>query len=400
MKSSEDSPAIISPHDPDAHLRLVEQAMRKRASDIHLDPLLDGYQIRYRVDGFLTPEQTLSREAGVRLVNQFKTASGIEPGTVFTPLGARHRLSIGDRDIDCRITLAPCISGPKMAIRLLDPERLRHRVTELGLRETGLKRFHNWLKTLNGMFLVTGPTASGKTTTLYALLHELASENRHIVSIEDPVEYEIDGINQIQVDHRHGLDFAEGLRTILRLDPDHAMIGELREAESAEAAVSAAISGHVILATMHSRDAVSAVTALRNFKLEDHQISSALGVVVNQRLVRRLCEECREESKLSASEKDWFERHRLRVPDRTWTAPGCSACEGAGYLGRTGLFEVWHVDKADYEMLLAGADEETLRRHLDAEGHTDLWEDAAAKIESGITTFDEVQRLGLSLPWE
>lgn len=385
---------------PDAHLRLVEAALRRRASDIHIDPLLDGYQIRLRIDGLLTTTDHLSTDTGHRLINQFKTAAGIEPGTAFTPLGARKKLTAEGRPIDCRITLAPCISGPKLAVRLLDPDRLRHRVTDLGLRESGLERFHRWLTTLNGMFLVTGPTASGKTTTLYALLHELAAEHRHIVSIEDPVEYEIDGINQIQVDHRHGIDFAEGLRTILRLDPDHAMIGELRDPDAAQAAVAAAVAGRVILATLHARDAVSAVTALRNFGLADHQIATALAVVVNQRLVRRLCAECRQPASLSPAEIEWYDRHRLRQPSTTWRATGCTACEGSGYHGRTGLFEVWHVDRADYEMLLAGADEETLRRHLDAEGHTDLWEDATAKIEAGITTHAEVQRLGLSLPWE
>lgn len=393
-------PSERDTHHPDAHLHLVEAALRQRASDIHLDPLLDGYQIRLRIDGLLITHRTLSRDAGTRLVNQFKTAAGIEPGTAFTPLGTRRKLNAEGRPIDCRITLAPCISGPKLAIRLLDPERLRHRVTDLGLGETGLDRFHHWLRTLNGMFLVTGPTASGKTTTLYALLHELASENRHIVSIEDPVEYEIDGINQIQIDPRHGIDFAEGLRTILRLDPDHSMVGELRDPEAARAAASAAIAGHVMLATMHARDAVSAVTALRNFGLADHQISSALGVVVNQRLVRKLCPECRRETGIDPAESEWFTRHHLRLPACAWRAPGCSSCDGVGYRGRTGLFEVWHVDRADYEMLLASADEETLRRHLNTGGHTDLWEDATAKIESGITTFSEIQRLGLNLPWE
>ncbi|MCB1065885.1 MAG: type II/IV secretion system protein [Verrucomicrobiae bacterium] len=390
----------FSAHDPDAHLDLVKVALNRRASDIHLDPLLVGYQIRLRIDGLLVPYLTLDRDLGIRLINQFKTSGGIDPGTAFTPLGARSKLVLDDdHTIDTRITLAPCVSGPKLAIRLLDPSRLNHRVTDLGLSEVGLERFQRWLRTLNGMFLVTGPTASGKTTTLYSLLHELASENRHIISIEDPVEYEIDGINQIQVDHRHGLGFAEGLRTILRLDPDHAMIGELREPESAHAAVSAAIAGHVILSTLHSRDAVSAVTALRNFGLADYQIATALGVVVNQRLVRKLCSECREESPLLPAEADWLEREGHRLPSQSFRAKGCDACNGSGYHGRTGLFEVWHVDQADYEMLLAGADEDTLRSHLDAEGHFDLWADAVGKIESGITAFPEVQRLGLSLPW-
>ena len=382
----------------DPHLRLVAAALRRRATDIHIDPSESAYRIRFRVDGLLTPFESLDHAGGLRLVNQFRTGAGFEPGTAFLPFGARQRFEVDGRSFDCRITLAPCLSGPKLAIRLLDPERMRHRVEGLGLSEAGMERFGLWLRRLNGMFLVTGPTASGKTTTAYALLHELAAENRHIVTIEDPVEYEIEGINQIQVDLRHGLDFAEGLRTILRLDPDHALIGELRDPDAVQTAASAAVAGHVILATMHARDAVSAVSALRNFGLADHQIASALGVVVNQRLVRKLCGECRQEAALPEAEKRWFETQGIAVPERVWQPGSCAACDGTGYRGRTGLFEVWRLDRADYEMLLAGADEQALRRHLHGIGHAELWADAAAKMEGGVTTFSEVQRLGLDLP--
>lgn len=383
----------------DACLLLLETAARRRATDIHIDPSASACQVRFRIDGILVPVETLEPAAGTRLINQFRTSAGFEPGTAFTSFGARRKFVVDGKAIDCRITLAPCVSGPKLAIRVLDPERMRHRVDGLGLSEAGLDRFAAWLRRLNGMFLVTGPTASGKTTTAYALLHELAADHRHIVTIEDPVEYEIAGINQIQVDIRHGLDFAEGLRTILRLDPDHVLIGELRDADAVRTAVSAAVAGHVILATLHSRDAVSAVTALRNFGVADHQIAAALGVVVNQRLVRRLCPACRGEAELPPAETAWFERQHLRVPKSAWAATGCPACEQSGYHGRVGLFEVWHLDRADYEMLLAGADEETLRSHRRSIGQSGLWADAAEKIEAGLTTFAEVQRLGLDLPW-
>ncbi|MCB1235477.1 MAG: Flp pilus assembly complex ATPase component TadA [Verrucomicrobiae bacterium] len=390
------------PDEADAHLRLLGEAVERRASDLHVDPLIDGYQIHLRVDGLLRPHRSLARRDGERLVNQFKAASGIETGTVFTPLGVRRKFRVVDRDIDCRLTLAPCISGPKLALRLLDPERVRHRIEGLGLHETGLDRFRDWLTTLNGMFLVSGPTASGKTTTLYALLHEMAEENRHVVTIEDPVEYEIDGINQIQVDPRHGVDFAAGVRTILRLDPDLAMVGEMREPEAARAAIGAAVAGHVILATIHARDAVSSVTALRNFGLADHQIASALGVVVNQRLVRRLCPECRGEGEFSPAEVEWLTAKGWEIPERAWRASpdGCGRCSRSGYFGRIGLFEVWNTDEGDYELLLAGADEETLRDRLERTGHTTLWRDAAEKIGRGITSFAEVRRLGLALPWD
>jgi type II secretory ATPase GspE/PulE/Tfp pilus assembly ATPase PilB-like protein len=378
---------------------LVELAVQRRATDIHIDPSSDAWHIRFRIDGLLHPVETLDAAAGTRLVNQFRTSAGFEPGTAFTTAGARLRFTLPGKRIDCRITLAPCVSGPKLAIRLLDPERMRHRVDGLGLSEAGLERFAAWLRHLNGMFLVTGPTASGKTTTAYALLHELAADHRHIVTIEDPVEYEIEGVNQVQVDLRHGLDFAEGLRTILRLDPDHLLIGELRDPDAARTAVSAAVAGHVILATLHARDAVSAVTALRNFAVADHQLAPALGVVVNQRLVRRLCAECRHETTLPAAEVEWFARQNLVAPSRAWIPGKCPACEGIGYRGRIGIFDVWHLDRADDEMLLAGADEEALRAHRRSLGQTNLWADAAEKIEAGLTTYAEVQRLGLDLPW-
>jgi type II secretory ATPase GspE/PulE/Tfp pilus assembly ATPase PilB-like protein len=384
----------------DAHLKLLAEALDRRATDVHIDPLLEGYQIRLRIDGILMPVQAIERNDGERIINQFKAAAGVETGTVFTPKGVRRKFKIHGHAIDCRITLAPCISGPKLAIRMLDPERVLRSITELGLDETGEDRIRHWLEELNGMFLVSGPTASGKTTTLYTLLNELASDNRHVVTIEDPVEYEIDGINQIQVDHRHGLDFAEGVRTILRLDPDHAMVGELRDPEAAEAAISAAVAGHVILATLHARDAVSSITALRNFDLDDFQISTALGVVVNQRLARKLCPECREEATLKPVEREWFEAHRIVPPAGGWKSVGCEACGGAGYWGRTGLFEVWNLDEADYEMLLAGADEQSIREKLERENHRTVWHDAVAKIERGVTTFEEVRRIGLALPWD
>ncbi len=387
--------------DPAAHVRLVEAALSRRATDIHLDPLQDSYQVRLRIDGQLVPHLALGGEDGRRLVNQFKTAAGVEPGTVFTPLGARRKLEVeGGRPVDCRITLAPCLSGPKLAIRLLDPGRFERRVGTLGLSEGGLGRLQDWLRKLEGMFLVTGPTGGGKTTTLYALLHELASDNRHVATIEDPVEYEIHGINQIQVDRDHGLDFAGGLRTILRLDPDHIMVGELRERHSAEAAVTAAIAGHVILSTLHARDAVSTVTALRNFGLANHQIAAALGVVVNQRLVRKLCEECREEVGLSRAQQEWFESEGMEPPARAWKAQGCGECDKRGYFGRTGLFEVWSLRESDHDLLLAGASESRMRERLESRGHAGLWSDAIDKIESGVTSFDELQRLGLSLPWQ
>ncbi|MCL4166053.1 UNVERIFIED_CONTAM: hypothetical protein GTU68_060298, partial [Idotea baltica] len=215
-----------------------------------------------RIDGNLVLWKRTNRETGEKIINQIKADAGIDVGNVYHPVGERRRLDINGEEIDLRITLVPCISGQKLAIRILDPKRVKRNLPTLGLTEPQTDHFKQWLNELNGMILVTGPAASGKTTTLYALLHELVGDSRHVVTIEDPVEYEIDGINQIEVDEKHQLDFAKGVRTSLRLDSDCLMIGELRESAVARQAIAAAIQGHVVLSTLHSRDAVSAVTCL------------------------------------------------------------------------------------------------------------------------------------------
>ncbi len=379
--------------------RLLKEALDRRATDLHLDPTMRGYELRYRIDGRLVEIDRLTREVGETILNQFKSEAGIDPGILVAPRSARRTYEFQDRVLDVRYTFATCISGQKLALRLLDPVRVMHQVSDLGLSEDGLEKVTAWLRNLNGMFLVTGPTGSGKTTTLYALLHEMAGRDRHILTIEDPVEYEIDGINQIQVDPRHGVDFANGLKAMLRMDPDFLMMGEMREAEAAEVCARAAISGHVTLSTLHARNAVSAVTALRNLGLTDHQIAVSLSLIVSQRLVRKLCESCARLAKPNARDRQWLEVFGLEAPEEAREAAegGCEACEGRGYLGRTGVFEIWHLDEADYEMLLAGADEHTLWRKLIQSGHRHLLNQALEKVKSGVTSLDEIRGYGESV---
>ena len=381
-------------------LEVITEAMRRRATDIHIDPMLDGYSVRYRVDGRLFLWRKLDKGTGEKLINQFKSDVGIEPGTVFHPRAERRKLELEGRWVDLRVSFVPCISGPKLAIRVLDSGRVQKRLPALGLGAHESTQLERWLGELNGMFLVTGPTASGKTTTAYSMLHELVEESRHVVTIEDPVEYEIDGINQMQVDLRHGLGFAEGVQTSLRLDPDCLMVGEIRDANTAQHAFNAAVQGHVVIATLHSRDSVSTVTRLRNFHLEDHQIAAALGVVVNQRLVGKLCPDCSSDRKPAAAEVQFLESNDLCVPETCGVAPGCGSCKGTGISGRTGIFDVWNLNQSDYEMILAGADEESIREKLQRSLHNNLLEDAQRKIEAGAISVQEVMRLGLDLPWE
>lgn len=378
----------------------LTEAVSSNASDIHIDPLIDGYSIRMRIDGNLVLWKNVNHPTGEKLINQIKADAGMETGSVFHPIGERSSLNIEGRQIDLRITLAPCISGPKLAIRILDPRQVKRDLPSLGLTNTQTEQFQRWLRDLNGMILVTGPTASGKTTTLYALLHELVEDSRHVVTVEDPVEYQIDGINQIEVDERHGLNFAEGVRTSLRLDPDCLMVGEIREEVVASQALAASIQGHVVMATMHSRDAVSAVTRLNNFGVANHQIATAVGVIVNQRLIRRLCKNCQSTRPPNDLEVSFLSTHNRDDLKEVPSSSGCDQCRGTGFKGRTGLFQVWNLDRTDYEMILAGADEDAIRTRQQQAGSLQLADSAISLVKKGVTSVREAMQLGLSLPWE
>jgi type II secretory ATPase GspE/PulE/Tfp pilus assembly ATPase PilB-like protein len=242
------------------------------------------------------------------------------------------------------------------------------------------------------MFLAAGPTGSGKTTTLYALLHRMNLAEKRVITIEDQVEYAVPGITQIQLDEKHHLSFAEGVKAVLRLDPDLVMLGEIRDGASAHAAVDAAITGRVLLSTVHSDDAVAAITALRNWGLPDHEIAESLSVVVAQRLVRRLCEHCKLSARPTSSDAAWLGALNLEVPRELWISKGCDRCSGIGYLGRTGIFELWRLSEADYEMILAGAHEHALRKHMHQFSQASLLQDAMIKVRSGITSLAEVRR--------
>jgi type II secretory ATPase GspE/PulE/Tfp pilus assembly ATPase PilB-like protein len=244
------------------------------------------------------------------------------------------------------------------------------------------------------MFLAAGPTGCGKTTTVYSLLHELKKNDRAVVSLEDPVEYQVDGIVQVQLDPRHHLNFGEGIKQMLRLDPDYLMLGEIRDAVSARAAVDAALSGRALLSTLHCRDAVGAVTALRNWGLLDHEIAEALSVVIGQRLVRRLCPHCRRTRPLTKKERRWFSATALPTPKRVADAPGCDRCGHLGYSGRTGIFELWHLNEQDYKAILEHSDEHALRRGLVEGEHQTILADGLAKVLAGVTSVSELRRAG------
>ncbi len=371
---------------------LVEDAIAARASDIHLEPRENELRVRLRIDGAVSDVASLELEQGKWLTNQFKALAGLDPIVPFTPKDSRARVATDNFTVDLRLALAPCQRGEALSLRLLDSRRLERCIQDLGLTGPHLQQLEDWLENVNGMFIAAGPTGSGKTTTVYALLHELKFADRTVVSIEDPVEYELAGITQVQLDERHHLSFAEGVKSMLRLDPDFLMIGEIRDGASAHAAVDAAITGRVLLSTVHARDAVGTVTALRNWGLPDHEIAESLAVVVAQRLMRRLCLDCRKSGPPTEADLRWFRAMEIPAPAVVWSSTGCDKCHGLGHVGRVGIFELWRLREADYELILAHADEHRLRRHFYQGHESGLLADGMEKVVAGITSVAELRR--------
>ncbi len=372
---------------------LIHDASVHGASDIHIEPQSSDARLRFRIDGIVCDVGITEKETAQLLINQFKALAGLDPIIRFTPRDAHAHLPLPGGPIDIRLALTPCQSGEALALRVLDPRRLERTIDDLGLTGANLRRLEAWLENVKGMFLAAGPTGSGKTTTVYSLLHELKYSDRAIVSMEDPVEYQLDGITQVQLDEKHHFNFADGVKATLRLDPDYIMLGEIRDGPSAHAAVNAALSGRVLLSTIHSRDAVGTLTALRNWGLADHEIAESLTVVVAQRLVRRLCLKCRRKGKVDPAEVAWLRSFHLSAPRTAWRAVGCAECRQLGYFGRMGVFEFWQLDGADYEMILSHAHEHDIRAHLAARQHDSLALDGLGKVRAGLTSLAELRRM-------
>lgn len=373
---------------------MLEDAVRENASDIHLDPVEGGYQLRLRIDGALVDTVLLQPEQGLHVLRAFKTQADLDAAYSMKPQDGRAEFQVGDRVIVVRVATAPTVLGEKLALRLLPTQLVRLSLGQLGLSSKDYEQLSRALHDVRGMILVSGPTGAGKTTTLYALLNELKETNRAIVTIEDPVEYIVEGITQIQVNEKQGLTFAEGVKGLLRLDPDIIMMGEMRDAVSARAALDAADSGHVFLSTLHARDVAGTITALRNFGLADHEIAATADLIVAQRLVRRLCPACRKHEPPTSAEVNWLKFYSQPVPKLTWHAVGCAQCGHSGYRGRIGIFEAYRLREEDAGLILQHADEHALRRHIRKRGTLSLVEDDLVKVADGITSLGELQAAG------
>jgi general secretion pathway protein E len=370
---------------------LLTQALRDRASDIHIEAFEERSLVRFRVDGTLREVLEPPRALHASLVSRVKVMAQLDIAEKRLPQDGRITLRIAGRPVDVRVSTLPTGHGERVVLRLLDKQSGVLDFAALGMSDDTRARMDGLISQAHGIVLVTGPTGSGKTTTLYAALSRLDADRLNIMTVEDPIEYDLDGIGQTQVNAGIDMTFARALRAILRQDPDVVMIGEIRDLETARIAVQASLTGHLVLATLHTNDAVGAVTRLIDMGIEPFLLSSSLLGVLAQRLVRRLCPQCRRVAPANVLQRAELSPH---LHDRLLhEAVGCPACKGTGYRGRTGIYEMLLVDRECGELIRSGASEQQLRDHNARQHGIDLRADGMRWIAAGETTLDEVLRV-------
>lgn len=370
---------------------IISEAIRVHASDIHIEPFEKRLSIRLRIDGVLREVLSLPQRVASSLVSRIKVMSRLDIAEKRVPQDGRTAISLGGRTIDVRVSTLPSHYGERVVLRLLDKEAVLLDLNALGVFPDDLSRLQNALLAPNGIILVTGPTGSGKTTTLYAALKLLNDQTRNILTVEDPIEYAIDGIGQMPVNARVGMTFAAGLRAILRQDPDVVMVGEIRDEETAQIAVQASMTGHLVLSTVHTNNAISSITRLRDMGIAPFLLASTLSVIVAQRLVRRLCVLCREAYQPSANELGALGLGPERG-SAFYRAKGCSVCSDTGYAGRAGLYEFVFVDDVLRALIHEEAQEQDLSDHA-FRASSQLFESGARLVISGVTSIEEVLRV-------
>ncbi|HET8548384.1 MAG TPA: type II secretion system ATPase GspE [Bryobacteraceae bacterium] len=365
---------------------MIAQAVEKRASDIHIEPFEREFRIRYRIDGVLYPQEPPPRELKAAIISRVKLMARLNIAERRLPQDGRIKIKTLGREVDLRVSTLPTLYGESVVMRLLDRSAGDfYDLRRLGFDEHMLARMEHYTSLPHGILLVTGPTGSGKSTTLYSALKRINQTDRKIITIEDPVEYQMDGINQIHVNPQIGLTFAAGLRHIVRQDPDVIMVGEIRDRETADTAIRAALTGHFVYSTLHTNDAPSAITRLTDMGVENYLITSSLVAVLAQRLVRVICRDC--------IVKDG---QRL-TPDgemiETWRGAGCDECFGSGYSGRVGIFELMELNDELRRLIMANEDASVLTAAARRNGMRNLREDGWLKVRQGVTTVDEVMRV-------
>ncbi|MFB0520204.1 MAG: type II secretion system ATPase GspE, partial [Desulfatiglandales bacterium] len=373
---------------------ILSQAVKARASDIHIEPYQNRIKIRYRVDGILYDTLSAPKHIQSTLISRIKIMAKLNIAEKRLPQDGRIEIRIGDKDVDIRVSTIPIAFGERLVLRLLDKTNVLLRLSDLGMPEEGLKVFNRLIGSAHGIILVTGPTGSGKTTTLYAALSTINNPDINIITIEDPIEYQIEGIGQIQVNPKINLTFANGLRSIVRQDPDVILVGEIRDLETAEIAIQAALTGHLVFSTLHTNDSASAVTRLIDMGLEPFLVTSSVIGILAQRLVRTVCNECKavyipDEESL----QDIGITPEMHAGKKMYRAEGCQGCFNTGYKGRTGIFELMILNDTINNLILKTSDSNTIKRKAVKQGMITLRDDGALKVLNGITTVEELLRL-------
>jgi len=371
---------------------LLSQAIRERASDIHIEPFEKDLVARFRIDGILYNILTIQKRYQASIASRVKIMSGLNIAEKRLPQDGGMRIKIGGRDVDVRVSIVPTAFGERIVLRLLYRESALLSLEQIGFSGDYLVRFNELITRPHGIVLVTGPTGSGKTTTLYASLSKINTPDKNIITIEDPMEYQLKGIGQIRVNAKINLTFAAGLRSVLRQDPDVILVGEIRDSETAEIAIQAALTGHLVFSTLHTNDAAGAVTRLIDMKVEPFLISSSVMAILAQRLVRVLCKECREPYGITPAEAQELELKEA-AGATVYRAKGCEACFNTGYLGRKAIYELLIVDDEVRQLIMKNTDAATLKAAAIQRGMRTLRQDGADNVLKGVTSVEEVVRV-------
>lgn len=372
--------------------QLLSNAVLQRASDIHIDPQETKIVVRYRIDGVLRVERVLPRTLLSVLTARIKIMSNLDITEHRIPQDGRIKLNLDFHPVDLRVSTLPTVFGEKVVMRLLDMGTTLNDINKLGFNTLNAKRFSELIERPNGIVLITGPTGSGKSSTLYAALNKLNSDAVNIITVEDPVEYQLEGINQVQVNHNVGMTFAAGLRSILRQDPNIIMVGEIRDTETVEVAIRASLTGHLVLSTLHTNDSIGTITRLLDMGVEPFLLASSLSGIVAQRLVRKVCRDCAEVQEASKREVEIFAKRGMKI-DKITRGKGCSFCNMTGYKGRLALHEVLVINDEMQRTIMNGESFQKLKELAKQSKTIFLIDDGLLKVKQGLTTTEEVLRV-------
>jgi len=376
---------------------IIQQAIRNRASDIHIEPHKDKLQVRYRIDGVLQDTMSLPLNLHNAIISVLKIMAGVNIAEQRRPQDGQFSVRVDNKDVDIRFACGNTVQGQMVVLRLLSKSASLLELSDLGFLPNTLERYQQMLKLPFGMILVAGPTGAGKTTTLYASINQLNQMERNIMTIEDPVEYRLEGINQFQVNTKADIRFANSLRAFMRLDPDVILVGEIRDAETAEIATQAALTGHLVFSSIHANDAVGVMLRLLDLGVEPFFICSALAGTVAQRIVRRICPHCRVPYEPLMEEKTAYQEEMHVLPAQFYQGEGCNFCANSGYLGQCGIFEVFSPTEKVKRLLMSGATTDQIRIQAIKDGMVPLKRDGMLKVEKGITTVSEILRSVFSI---